>query len=139
MTLPRRQARVAGLLYLLLALLTGGPFILLSTVIVEAGDAGATAANVVTHADLLRVAVLAELAGAACYVLVAMALYRLLRHVDSAAAAAMVVFAAVGSAVMSAAVLCSYTAVAVATDPSWASAFGASGTDSLVLELYNLR
>jgi hypothetical protein len=138
MTSPRRQARIAGLFYLLLALFSGGTSIWFDAVILEPGDAAATAGNVVTHAGTLRAVLVAELAGAVSYVLAAMALYRLLRHVDPASAAAMVVFSAIGSALMGAGALCSYAAFAVATDPSWATALG-GGTDSLVLAMYDLR
>ncbi|HCT75041.1 MAG TPA: DUF4386 domain-containing protein [Micromonosporaceae bacterium] len=135
----KRQARVTGVLYLLLALLSGLPFIYLSSAIIEPGDAAATADNVVANAMLLRVSFVADLLGIACYVLVAMAFYRLLKYVSRNAAAAMMTFVAVGAALMGASLLYQFAALMVATDGSFATALGQSGSDALVLMFLDLR
>jgi hypothetical protein len=139
MASPRRLARLAGLLYLLLALFTGAPFVYVGSSIVAAGDAATTADNVVANAGLLRLSLVAELAGMTCYILVAMAFYRLLRHVNQDAAAAMVVFTAIGAAIMGTVLLNTYAALAVATDPSLATTLGTDASDQLVLTLFGLR
>lgn len=139
MTSEIRQARFTGVLYLLLALLSGLPFIYLTTAIIEPGDAAATAGNVVANAMLLRVSFVADLLALACYVLVAMAFYRLLKYVSRNAAGAMMIFVAVGAALMGAALLYHFAALMVATDESFATAFGQTGSDALVLMFLDLR
>ena len=63
-----------------------------------AGDAAATARNVVAHSGLVRAAVAANLVQATIWVFLAMTLYLLLRHVNKNAASAMVVLTAIGPA-----------------------------------------
>ncbi len=139
MTAMKRQARLAGVLYLALAVFSGLPFIYLKTRILESGDAAATARNVAENETLFRVAFVADLVGIACYVLVAMALYRLLKHVDKNLAAAMVTFVAVGAAAMCAALANHFAALVVATDSALAESFGRSTADGLVLLFLELR
>ena len=129
MSPAHRRARIAGLLYLCLAVFSGLPWMYLNGIIVE-HDAAATAANVAAHAPVLRLALVADLAGMACYVLTAMALYALLAHVNRGIAATMVVFAATGAAVRGAVLLPEAGALSIATD---------GGPDVLVLTLLNLR
>jgi hypothetical protein len=102
MTSPKRIARVAGILYLLLAAFNGFAELYVRSTIVERGDAAATADNVVANATLFRLGFVSDFAGITCYLLVAMALYVLLKHVNRNVAAAMVTFVAVAVAIMSA-------------------------------------
>src|SRR5262245_15793206 len=95
MTSPRTVARVAGTLYLL----AGVCFVVamqLRNGIVGAGDA---ADGIRSSAFLFRVALGTDLVSGVGFLLTAMALYVLLRHVHGLAAAAVVVFAAVMIAV----------------------------------------
>lgn len=138
MSSPSRLARTAGALYLLLAVFSGLPWWYLNGRIVRAGDPSATAANVAAHASALRLVLLCELAAMVCYVLTAMALYALLRHVDQGSAAAMVVFAAIGAAIMGAVALAQITALSVATDGAYPAALGPRGSDALVVALLRL-
>jgi hypothetical protein len=139
MSSPSRQARIAGVLYLLLAVSSGLPWQYLNGVIVKGGDASGTADNVAAHSSVLRLALVSDLASMACYVLTAMALYALLKQVNRGIAAAMVVFAATGAAIMGAVSLAQVAALSIATDGSYASAFGPDGSDALVLMSLNLR
>ncbi len=115
----RRFARLAGLLYLLVVV-----FGVLAHVVVRGrlyipGDAAATAANLAAHPALFRLGFVADLAMATFLLLTAMALYRLLRHVHPDAAAAMVVFAAVGVAITFAVLSQTFAAFLVATAPQY--------------------
>lgn len=77
---PRRQARIAGVLYLM----TGGAawaFMTRSTMIVR-GDAAATAHNILAHEPLFRLAFGADLIAFAAYTGVAAMLYGLLKPVS---------------------------------------------------------
>ncbi|ONI89806.1 hypothetical protein ALI22I_14465 [Saccharothrix sp. ALI-22-I] len=139
MNSPKRAARVAGALYLLLAVLNGVAEMYVRATIVERGDAAATADNVVAHATLFRLGFVADLVGIACLLFVAMALHQLLRHVSKNAAAAMVVFSAVAVALMCANLLNHFAALMIATDASFATSFGPDGSDALVLMFLDLH
>jgi hypothetical protein len=67
--------------------------------IVGSGDATATADNIRASTTLFRLGFAGDLVTGVCWLLTAMALYLLLRHVHQLAAAAMVTFAAVGAAI----------------------------------------
>jgi hypothetical protein len=99
MTGTRRLARVAGLLYLIVAL-TAVFAELVRARIVTPGDAAATADSIRASATLFRVGFVTDLVQATCFLLTAMLLYRLLRHVNRPVAAAMVTFVAVSVAIM---------------------------------------
>lgn len=123
----RRLARLAGLLYLLVVV-----FGVLAHVVVRGrlyipGDAAATAANLAAHPTLFRLGFVADLAMATFLLLTAMALYRLLRHVHPDAAAAMVVFAAVGVAITFAVLSQTFAAFLVATAPPYPTALATDG------------
>jgi hypothetical protein len=133
------HARITGALYLLLALLSGVPYFYLTTAILVSGDAAATTRNVVAHADVFRLAFVSDVGGMACWVLVGMAFYRLLKHVSAHAAKAMMAFVAVGAALQGAVLIFQFAALMVATDPTYAAALGLGGSDALVLLLLEMR
>ena len=98
MNSPKRLARIAGVLYLLVAILSGFAYFTDKKVYVS-GDAAATARNVVAHSGLVRAAVVADLFQATIWVFLAMTLYLLLKHVNKNAASAMVVLVAIGAGI----------------------------------------
>src|SRR5512142_2905866 len=77
---PKRLARIAGLLYLAVAVLAGFAYGYVLTRVYVPGDAAATAANVLANAGLVRLGVVADLLQATVMAFVAMTLYRLLEH-----------------------------------------------------------
>jgi len=130
-TTPRTLARVAGLLYLVVVV--GGVFndIYVRSRIVRSGDAAATADNIRASAQLYRIGFVGDAVAGACWLLTAMALYLLLRHVNQMVAAAMVTLVAVGAAVGSLNMLNQYTALTVATGEDYTRGLGAAGSDAL--------
>ena len=89
-----KAARGAGALYLLTAVI--GTFsIYVSRTLIMAGDASATAASILAHETLFRLGIAAGLASSILFILLAMALYRLLSGVDRNLASAMVALALV--------------------------------------------
>jgi Domain of unknown function (DUF4386) len=128
-TSPTRQARLAGLLYLLVtAAAFNEGYVLPRTVV--AGDAVATAEHIRASSTLFRLGFLGDLVAGTCWLLTAMALYVLLGRVDHLAAAAMVIFAAVGAAIQCLNQLNQYTALTVATG---------GGPDSVALMFATLQ
>jgi hypothetical protein len=86
-------ARVAGLLYLVVVVTGIVSLAWVPSQIDVAGDAAATVANVRAHDALFRFGVVAGLACYAAFLLLPLALYRLLHHVDKRAAVTMVALA----------------------------------------------
>jgi Domain of unknown function (DUF4386) len=90
-----KAARVAGAIYLLEVV--SGPFGLIyvpSTLIVS-GNAAATAANILAHETMFRLAILSDLYAGVVSILLVLALYRLFKDVDHSLAVMMVILGGV--------------------------------------------
>lgn len=136
---PKRLARIAGIFYLIVGI-TGGfskgfvdPFLYVS------GDAAATSSRVVANEGLMRVGVLAHLTDAVFFLLTAVTLYLLLKHVGKHAARLMVVPVFIAAGIMSVSAVFTFAAMLVATDSSYESAFGPEGSHALVLLLLEIQ
>lgn len=134
----RRLARIAGALYLGLVACSGFAELYVRARVVQDGDA-ATVANLVADDTLFRIGFLSDLVGITCFLLLAMALHRLLQHVHRDVANAMVVFVAVAVAIMCANLLNHLAALAIATDAPIAAGFEGDGSDTLVLMFLELH
>ena len=132
---PKRLARVAGILYLLVGIFGGFAQGFVYPKIYLAGDAATTAGNVVANSGLVRVGVVSDLFQATVWVFVAMTLYLLLKHVNKSAAAAMVVLAAMGASITMLSAVFEFEALRVATGAVNLAAYGPTGSSSLVLLL----
>ena len=88
-----------------------------------AGNAGATALNVVTNAGLVRLAVVSDLVDQAFYILTAMAFYLLLKHVSQRAAAALLIFAGLAVAIASLNTLFLFEGLQIALSPVYLAAW----------------
>lgn len=132
MTSEKTLARIAGSLYLIVAVL--GIFAeLLRARIVEPGDAAATADNIRASATLFRFGFVSDLVQATFLLLTAMALYLLLKHVNKLVAQAMVAFVAVSVAIMCLNLLNQFVALSIATGENYSSVFGPAGSDALAM------
>jgi hypothetical protein len=100
MTSPKRTARIAGVLYLLIAIFGGFAEGVVEPKMYVAGDAVATARNVVANAGLVRVAVVSDLVDQTLFVFLALTLYLLLQHVNKSVARAMVVLVALAAGIV---------------------------------------
>jgi hypothetical protein len=139
MTPAKHPARLAGLLYLTVAVLGGFAHLVVRATVYEAGDSAATAANVLAHADLVRIGVVADLCQATIFVFLGMTLHRLLRHVDSDVASAMMILVAMASAIICLNMVFQFAGLLVATEEPYATAFGADGANAMVLLLFDLQ
>ncbi len=135
----RTTARIAGLLYLTIAILAGFAYVYVLTKVYTPGDAAATAANVLENSGLVRFGVVADLLQATIMVFLAMTFYQLLKHVNRNAASALVLFAAIAVTIMCLNNVFQLAAVLVATDSSYVTAFGAEGSNALVLLLFDMQ
>jgi hypothetical protein len=91
MTSLSKNARVAGLLYILASVVGVVRFIYIPNALFVSGNVDATAGNIAAHESLFRFGILSELLAAALWVLVPLALYRLLKDVDQRLAVLMVI------------------------------------------------
>jgi hypothetical protein len=133
MTAPKTLARIAGLLYLIVVVCALFAELFVRARIVKPGDAAATADNIRASVTLFRVGFVADLVQATFFLLTAMTLYLLLKHVNQLAAAAMVTFVAVSVAILCLNLLNQYTALTIATGDNYPRAFGKAGSDALTL------
>jgi hypothetical protein len=136
---PKRLARIAGLLYLLVGIFGGFAEGFVDPKLYVAGNAAATAGNVVANAGLVRIGVVAHLVDAVFFLLTAIALYLLLSHVHKNAARVMVAFVALAAGIISLNAVFQFEGLQVATDPSYAAALGGAGSNVLVLLLLDIQ
>jgi hypothetical protein len=129
MEAQKRLARIAGSLYLVVAVLGGFAELYVRARTVVPGDATATAHNIRDSATLFRFGFASDLVQATFFLFTAMALYLLLRHVNELVARAMVVIVAVSVAIICLNMLNQYMALQVATGSLTAT--GAAGSDAL--------
>lgn len=92
MTPLNRDARIAGLVYLVLALVAPFRLIYLPGKLFVQGDAVATAANIAAHEWLFRVGIAGDLFTGVINLVLGLALYRVFCHTDKRLAALMVIF-----------------------------------------------
>jgi hypothetical protein len=136
---PKRLARIAGVFYLLVAIFGGFAEGFVDPKMYDAGDAAATTANVVANSGLVRIGVVAHLVDAVFFLLTAIALYQLLNHVHKNAARVMVAFVAITAGMISLNAVFQFEGLQVATNGSYATAFGAAGSQALVLILLDIQ
>jgi hypothetical protein len=139
MSSPKRLARIAGLLYLIVGIFGGFAIAYVTATVYVPGDAATTARNVLANAGLVRIGVIADLLQATVFVFLAMILYVLLKDVNKNAARAMVILVAIAATMMCLNEVFQFAALLVATDGSYVAAFGAVGSNALVMLLLDMH
>ena len=91
-----RTARLAGSLYLAMAVFSGFGLLYVPSLLVVPGDATVTATNIIASEGLFRSAILAGLVGQVIFVFLILVLYKLLAGVHRGLAVAMAVLALLG-------------------------------------------
>jgi hypothetical protein len=107
---PQVYARVAGLLYLLIAIVSPFSFFYMRARLIVPGDATATAGNIMASEWLFRLAIMGDAVVFLCEVVLIALLYHLLRPV-SQSLTLVTVFARLGMAVLQAVNLLNYFVV----------------------------
>jgi hypothetical protein len=136
---PKRLARIAGIFYLLVAFFGGFAEGFGDPQMYVAGNAAATAANVLANPGLVRMIVVAHLVNAVVFTLTAMTFYILLQHVNKSVARAMLVFVALSAGITTLNAVFQFEGLQVATNSSYVAAFGAAGSNALVLLLLDIQ
>jgi hypothetical protein len=130
---PKRLARIAGILYLFVGIFGGFAQGFVEPKMYVAGNAATTAGNVVANAGLVRVGVVADLFDATIFAFLALTLYVLLNPVHKSVARAMVILVAISAAIECLNSVFEFEGLRVATDSAYAAAFGAAGSNAMVL------
>jgi hypothetical protein len=94
-----KAARIAGAIYLSMCLIAPFSLMYIPGKLIVRGDATATANNIITHETLFRVGIVGELLGAVIFILLGVALYRLLSGVNKTWARLMFALVLVSAAV----------------------------------------
>ena len=89
MTSLSKNARVAGLLYIVGSVFGVVRLIYIPNKLFVSGNAAATVSNIVAHESLFRLGLVSQLLSAAIWIFVTLALYRLLKGVDQGLAVLM--------------------------------------------------
>jgi len=135
----KRVARIAGVFYLLVGIFGGFAEGFVDPKMYVAGDAAATAANLVANSALVRMGVVAHLVDGAFFALTALTLYVLLKHVHKSVAGAMLVFVVIAVGIISLNAVFQFQGLRVATDGSYVTAFGAAGSSAIVMILVEIQ
>ena len=139
MNSPKRIARIAGVLYLLLAIFGGFAQGFVEPKMYVAGDAAATAGNVVANAELVRLGVISDLVGQVNFVFLALTLYILLEHAHQSVARAMVILVALTAGITCLNAVFEFEGLRVATGAVDLAALGTTGSNAVVLLLLDAQ
>ena len=139
MTSPKRLARIAGILYLLVGIFGGFAQGYVEPNMYVAGNAAATAANVVANSGLLRIGIVADLLDGTVFIFLAMTLYILLKRVHESMARAMLVLVAIATTVTCLIAVFEFEGLRVATGAVNLAAFGTDGSNAVVLLLLDTQ
>ncbi len=139
MNSTKRLARIAGVLYLLVGISGGFAEGYMEPKMYVAGNAVATAGNVVANSGLVRLGVVADLFDATVFVFLALTLYRLLKRVHKSVARAMLVLVALATGFTCSAAVFEFEGLRVATGAVNFAALGTAGSNALVLLLLDAQ
>ncbi|HEV8383988.1 MAG TPA: DUF4386 domain-containing protein [Candidatus Acidoferrales bacterium] len=135
---PRRKARIAGGLWLMVIVAGMSAFVIRSPLIVR-GDAAATASNILASESLFRLAFAADLIAGVCYLGVTVLLYVLLKPVSRSVSLLAAFFGLAGVAIGSATSLTQLASLVLLGGGQYASAFTTSQLQAMAqasLRLY---
>jgi uncharacterized protein DUF4386 len=139
MNSTKKQARFAGLLYLLACLPAPFALIYVPGKLIVPGDATATADHVRASETLLRLGMAGELINAIAFIFVVFALYRLLKGVNQHHAAVMVTLFVVSVPISFLNVLNDIAPLILVSGANFLSVFEKSQLDALVLVFLRLH
>ena len=132
-------ARTAGLLYLILAVCGAFAEFFVRQSLIVRGDAAATAANILAAQPTFRLGIVSELVGQVAFVLLVLALYRVLAPVGRFHARAMVTFVLVAVTITCLNMLNQFAALYLLTGGSHLAAFDAGQLQALAMSFLDLH
>jgi len=135
----KKTARIAGVLYLFVGIFGGFAEGFVDPKMYVAGNAAATAGNVVANAALVRLGVVAHLLDGTFFIFLAIVLYGLLQQINKGVARAMLILVALATGIICLNAVFQFEALRVAIDPSYVAALGIAGSNALVLLLLDMQ
>ncbi len=139
MNSTKKQARVAGLIYLLASIPGAFCLIYIPSRFIVSGDATATASRIAASESLFRLGILSELAGFIGFIFVARALYRLFAGVSKAQASLMVTLIVVSIPISMLNVLNETAALTLIRGANFLSVFDKPQRDALAFLFLHLH
>lgn len=139
MTSLSKNARVAGLLYILSSLFGMVRLIYVPNVLFVHGNAAATASNIAGHELLFRFGIVSYLVCNALWIFVMLALYQLLKGVDQALAAVMVILSLMVTPISFVNIANDIAALLFARGADFLSVFDKAQREALVMLFLNLH
>ena len=134
-----KTARYAGFLYLLLAICGGFAEFAVRQALIVPGDAAATAANITASAWTFRLGFVAELAGQVVFVLLVLALYRILQPVNRNQARLMVSLVIVAVTITCLNMLNQFAALLILDGSDYLAVFTAAQVQAFALLFLDLH
>jgi hypothetical protein len=134
----KKTARFAGLLFLLMVVFGLIAEVFFRQKLFASNDIAVTANNILSNIFLYRAGITCDLLMALCYLLTALALYKLLYSVNKNLAAVMVVFATAGSILLMFNTLNEFVTLYILSGNDFVSAFDLSQKRSLAMLFYNI-
>lgn len=134
-----KKARVAGVLYVLMGIPAPFSLIYLPGKLIVPGSAAATADNILRSQTLFRFGILGELTSAVLFILLAMALYRLLSEVNKNHARLMVALVLVSAAITFINVLNNIAALTLFRGADYLSVFDKPQRDAMAMLFLRLH
>ncbi|MFO7543985.1 MAG: DUF4386 domain-containing protein [Trueperaceae bacterium] len=138
-TSVQRTARTAGFLYLILAVCGGFAEFFVRQALIVRDDAAATANNILASESVFRLGVVGELLGQVVFVMLVLALYRILKHVDRRQAALMVSLVLVAVTITSLNMLNQFAGLYFLGDAGFLQAFDVGQRQALALTFLDLH
>ena len=139
MNSSKHLAKIAGVLYLFVGIFGGFAEGFVDPKMYVAGNAVATAGNVLANSGLVRMGVVSHLLDGTFFVFLAMTLYTLLQHVNKSVARAMLILVVLATGIICLNAVFQFEGLRVATDGTYATTFGIAGSNALVLLLLDAQ
>jgi len=135
----KKQARVAGILYLLASIIGCFGLIYVPKTLVVSGDATATASHIRASETLFRLGIASELFGFTMFIFVVLALYRLFKSVNERHALAMAILLLVSIPISLLNVLNDIAALVLVSGANFLSVFDKGQLDALAYFFHRLH
>jgi hypothetical protein len=139
MNSTKKQARLAGLLYLLASIPAPFALIYVPNKLIVTGDATATADHIRASETLLRLGIASELIGSIIFIFVVLALYRLFKPVSDKHALAMATLLLISMPISFFGVVNELAALIVVSGASFLSVFDQRQLDTLAYLFFRLH
>jgi len=136
---PRLKARIAGIFYLICGMAYSFADGSVRGKLVVAGDAAATAHNILAHEALHRLGFAAELVSAVCYITVTLLLYDMFRPVNRSVSLLAAFFSLTGCTIQALSTLFHLAPLVILGGEQYLSAFKVEQLQALALMFLTLR